>query len=234
MTGEVAHVLNEIALTPESGRTTCARGRRAEASQRVAGPALRLSCRRSAGDCEPRGRSRHGASCRGRRDRFDLNLVANVEPRRPNRFVRRQPKPRSSRRRCPSRRSRTSHLNGSICCAARSTTSTAPLERRRQPRSPPRASSPRVGWPTNSRRSRLYGTLVHDLTTRARLQAERADVRGLERLIQSVPARDASLGRKRPEQVQGLIATLQDRLDAARRLRLARDQWRLRGAAYRA
>src|SRR5262249_47956809 len=79
-----------------------------------------------------------------------------------------------------------------------------------------------------------YSTLAHDLTTRAALQAQRADVRGLERLIQSVPARDATLGRKRPDQVRTLIATLQEQLDAARRLRLARDQWRMRGAAYRA
>jgi hypothetical protein len=56
----------------------------------------------------------------------------------------------------------------------------------------------------------------------------------VERIIASVEARDAALGLQRPDAVRGLIATLRAHLDAARRLRLSRDQWRMRRSAYRA
>ena len=45
--------------------------------------------------------------------------------------------------------------------------------------------------------------------------------------------RDATLGRARPEAVQGLLALVDTRLDAARRLQLARDQWASRLPALR-
>ena len=45
--------------------------------------------------------------------------------------------------------------------------------------------------------------------------------------------RDASLGRARPDAIQGLLALVDARLDAARRLQLARDQWASRAPALR-
>jgi hypothetical protein len=49
-----------------------------------------------------------------------------------------------------------------------------------------------------------------------------------------VHAEDARLGRFRPQETAALVATLDLRLDDARRLRLARDSWALRGATLRA
>lgn len=66
--------------------------------------------------------------------------------------------------------------------------------------------------------------------------AGNADVRGVERAIERVRRADAKLGAQRPDLVRGLLVVLDDRLDAARRLRLARDQWAVKSvalAAYR-
>src|SRR5688572_20223385 len=59
------------------------------------------------------------------------------------------------------------------------------------------------------------------------------DVAGLLRVRARVVDRDAALGRVRPEAVQGLLALVDARLDAARRLQLARDQWASRAPALR-
>jgi hypothetical protein len=80
---------------------------------------------------------------------------------------------------------------------------------------------------------RDYGKLTTELASRAERYAQRADVHGLQSLIASVDERDEALGRRRPGAVRGLIAVLQARLDSARRLRLARDQWRMRSSMYR-
>jgi len=234
MTGEVAHVLNDIALTPESGRRLALAeealkrlnswsaehyGYRADEVREIASLVEEAvsELRAAAGE-----------------SRFDLNLVANVEPP-------------------VSEPLRAAPTEAEIIAQALSLAEVAdiPSERidllrntldyiDRSAGATPAASLAAARefaarrLADELRAEQAYSTLVRDLTTRAALQAQRADVRGLERLIQSVPGRDASLGRKRPDQVQSLIATLQDQLDAARRLRLARDQWRLRGAAYRA
>ena len=52
-------------------------------------------------------------------------------------------------------------------------------------------------------------------------------------LLARVPREDARLGRRRPEQVEALRASLQARLDDARRLRLLKDRWTIRQALYR-
>jgi hypothetical protein len=80
---------------------------------------------------------------------------------------------------------------------------------------------------------RAYAQLARQVAGLATERAVRADVRGLERLLASIPRRDRSLGRRRPDEVRRLITSVQQQLDAARRLRLARDQWRLRRSAYR-
>jgi hypothetical protein len=79
----------------------------------------------------------------------------------------------------------------------------------------------------------VYKDLAERTLGAAERRARRADVRGLERLIQNVHAEDARLGRFRPQETAALVATLDLRLDEARRLRLARDSWALRGATLR-
>lgn len=52
-----------------------------------------------------------------------------------------------------------------------------------------------------------------------------ADVRGLMQVREEVVARDARLDRQRPPEVASLLATLDTRLDAARRQRLLLERW---------
>jgi hypothetical protein len=75
---------------------------------------------------------------------------------------------------------------------------------------------------------RSYRDLVTRTVTAADERAKRADVGGIERLVASVLKTDDRLGRRRPQTTAALLATLDGRLDAARRLRLARDAWALR------
>ena len=76
-----------------------------------------------------------------------------------------------------------------------------------------------------------YQTLTSRTMTLANRRARLADVRGLERVLRSVQQRDAALGAKRPEAVTALVAAVEDKLDAARRLQLARERWALRAPA---
>ena len=78
-----------------------------------------------------------------------------------------------------------------------------------------------------------YAELSTNVLTRADAHVRRANVRGLESLIRSVLEQDAALKRARPAEFAALLATLDARLDAARRLRLARDTWAARGAVLR-
>jgi len=70
-----------------------------------------------------------------------------------------------------------------------------------------------------------YRTLAERVIGRADERASRADVAGIESLLRVVLAADDKLGRRRPEMTAALLATLDSRLDSARRLRLARDSW---------
>lgn len=70
------------------------------------------------------------------------------------------------------------------------------------------------------------------LDTAAR-RARAADVRGLERLRAEVLKADAKLGSKRPAELTAMLGALDTSAESARRLRLARDQWRLREPDYR-
>jgi len=78
-----------------------------------------------------------------------------------------------------------------------------------------------------------YQSVVDNYAPRAYEAARRADVPGIEWILARVRQRDAALGRKRPGVIQALIAEVTAQLDAARRLRLARDRWTLRLPAYR-
>jgi hypothetical protein len=80
----------------------------------------------------------------------------------------------------------------------------------------------------------LYANLRTTVLADASLHAERADVRGLERLRQLVREQDAQFGSRRPDHVAGVLATVEAHLDTAHRLRLAHDQWLLAESAMRA
>jgi hypothetical protein len=78
-----------------------------------------------------------------------------------------------------------------------------------------------------------YGNLAKKLTDQARRAAGSASVAGVERTLAAVDGEDARLGRKRPEMVRALRSELQAQLEAARELRLRRDQWQVRREIYR-
>lgn len=75
---------------------------------------------------------------------------------------------------------------------------------------------------------RDYADLASRVLATARQRLERADVKGIESLVRQVLKADDRLGRKRPQTTAALLATLDARIDSARRLRLARDAWALR------
>lgn len=79
----------------------------------------------------------------------------------------------------------------------------------------------------------LYGQLHSKILSDAAKYAERADVRRLESLRQRLRAEDEKLGARRPDEVAAVVATIDAHLDAAHRLRLARDQWLVRLDAIR-
>ena len=79
-----------------------------------------------------------------------------------------------------------------------------------------------------------YRALRGQALARASSASARANVRGVERVIRDVRARDAKLGAARPEDMRALLAELESRLDSARRLRLARDQWALKAGPLNA
>ena len=85
-----------------------------------------------------------------------------------------------------------------------------------------------------ARIEKTYAGFTTSALTRASAAAGRADVRAVERVMASVIRRDTQLGRKRPEEINALIEQVRIQLDAARRLRLARDQWYERASSYRA
>jgi hypothetical protein len=76
------------------------------------------------------------------------------------------------------------------------------------------------------------------LRTRALASATRAaskgDVRAVESVLQDVRGGHRDLHEARPDEVSALVAALEERLDAVRRLRLARDQWTIKEGALRA
>jgi len=63
--------------------------------------------------------------------------------------------------------------------------------------------------------------------------ASHADAAGVEDVLIDIRRRDERLGWKRPAEVAALVATVETHLDAARRLRLARDRWQLQYPALR-
>ena len=78
-----------------------------------------------------------------------------------------------------------------------------------------------------------YGDVVRRLMTAAIRGAERARAGDVERVLDRLAREDARLGGRRPEMVQALRTSVQAQLDAARRLRLLRDQWTIQRSLYR-
>jgi hypothetical protein len=78
-----------------------------------------------------------------------------------------------------------------------------------------------------------YTQLARRLMTQATRAAARASISDVQRVLDRMPREDSRLGRRRPEMVQALRASVQGQLDAARQLRLLRDQWTIRRAIYR-
>ena len=75
---------------------------------------------------------------------------------------------------------------------------------------------------------RSYAQLTARALARATVFERRADVRSLESVVRWVLDEDVRLNRARPADVAALLATLDVKLDGARRLRLAKDAWALR------
>jgi hypothetical protein len=63
-------------------------------------------------------------------------------------------------------------------------------------------------------------------------EAARARVSGVEKILARIDGEDVKLGRQRPDVVMALRAAVNADLEAARVLRLRRDQWLLRQAVY--
>jgi hypothetical protein len=81
---------------------------------------------------------------------------------------------------------------------------------------------------------RVYRHLETRIVRLASDRARVADVKGVQSLVAEVKANDEALGRYRPDAVNAILASVEERLDAARRLRLERDRWALRLPALRA
>jgi hypothetical protein len=78
-----------------------------------------------------------------------------------------------------------------------------------------------------------YAALTRRFVATATGAAAQARIGDIERIINRVAKEDAQLGRRRPEVVQALGASLQVQLENARRLRLLRDRWQIRRSGYR-
>jgi hypothetical protein len=90
------------------------------------------------------------------------------------------------------------------------------------------------GLEAERRIDRSYRELTTSVLNTAAKRAANHDVRGLMAVRARVLERDRRLGRKRPDEIQALLAAIDGRLDAVRRLRLARDRWKAREPILRA
>jgi hypothetical protein len=91
----------------------------------------------------------------------------------------------------------------------------------------------RTGIAVEVATDRRYQLLTSRMLGRAAERARAADVRGLERLLTEIQKQDEALGRKRPDSLRALVSTVEEQLDAARALNLARDRRALRMDALR-
>jgi hypothetical protein len=80
---------------------------------------------------------------------------------------------------------------------------------------------------------RTYQAMIRRIMARADARARLADVRGIRHVIESLRANDALLGQQRPDTINAALAAVEARLEAARRLQLARDRWAIRAPLLR-
>ena len=85
-----------------------------------------------------------------------------------------------------------------------------------------------------TRIDQAYADLSSRMIKTADDRVRQADVRGVESLIRDVLKADDKLGRQRPQETAALLATMDQRLNAARRLRLSSDRWALSQGVVRA
>ncbi|MFN8061247.1 MAG: hypothetical protein U0Q12_18955 [Vicinamibacterales bacterium] len=78
------------------------------------------------------------------------------------------------------------------------------------------------------RLDQAYRALASRALASATRQAARANVKGVQKVLDLVGSSDETLRTSRPQLIESLMDALRARLEAAQRLRLARDQWRLR------
>lgn len=78
-----------------------------------------------------------------------------------------------------------------------------------------------------------YRKLAATTLDRVAARTRSVDVRGLERLRAETLRADAKLGGRRPSDVAAVLAAIDAGTETARRLRLARDQWKMLEPAYR-
>ncbi len=86
---------------------------------------------------------------------------------------------------------------------------------------------------TEARADRAYRDLARTMLSRALAAASNADGPGVEEVLGDIRKRDERLGHRRPGEIAGLVSAVEGHLEAARRLRLARDRWRLQLAGLR-
>jgi hypothetical protein len=77
-----------------------------------------------------------------------------------------------------------------------------------------------------------YADLSRRMLSSATQAASAARPADVERVLRQIPREDDRLGRRRPDTVAALNATVQARLSDARELRLLRDRWSLRRGLY--
>ena len=87
---------------------------------------------------------------------------------------------------------------------------------------------------TELRIDQSYRDLSASTIASAMTRAARGDVTGVQGLLHSVLKADDRLGRRRPQETAALLASLDLRLDEARRVRLARDAWVVRAESFTA
>jgi hypothetical protein len=87
---------------------------------------------------------------------------------------------------------------------------------------------------TSTRVDQTYTDLSARMLKAAGERVRRADVKGMEALIKDLLKADDKLGRQRPQETAALLATMDLRLQAARRQRLASDRWAISQGAVRA
>jgi hypothetical protein len=81
---------------------------------------------------------------------------------------------------------------------------------------------------------RAYAALVRGTLRQAQRYARAANVSGVERMVRRAMRNDDRLGQRRPNEMASALAALDAQLDAARRLRLARDAYAARASVLRA